>query len=170
MDDDPWVPTDVWMNERLDVRDSPIEGSGLFFTSDLPAGTIVIRLVSSAELDVLLIRAQDDPYVDTITVCRDAHLVLPASTPIHFGNHCCDPTLWLVEPLEIATRRDVSNGEEATLDYATISGADGFRMACRCGSRECRGDVTSGDWRRAELQERYLGHWSPALQDRIDSV
>lgn len=72
MDDDPSVPTDVWMDERLGVRDSSIEGSGLFFTQDLPAGTIVIRLggrlVSSAELDVMMRRTESDPYVDTIAV------------------------------------------------------------------------------------------------------
>lgn len=162
------------MDERLGVRDSPIEGSGLFFTSDLPAGTIVIRLggrlVSSTELDALMRQAEDGSYVDTIAMYSDVHLVLPANTPIHFGNHSCDPTMWLVDPLEIATRRDVSIGEEATLDYATISGGDGFAMACRCGSQDCRGDVTSTDWRRVELQERYCGHWSPALQERIASV
>jgi uncharacterized protein len=69
---------------------------------------------------------------------------------------------------EVATRRDVIAGEEATIDYGTVSGAEGFRMACRCGAAACRGNVTSADWRGVELQERYRGHWIPALQKRID--
>lgn len=165
------------MDERLVVRDSPIEGRGLFFTAGLPAGTTVIRLggrlVTSAELDALIQGAEADPiapYVDTITVHDDAHLVLPPTTPIHFGNHSCDPTLWLVEPFQVATRRDVIAAEEATLDYGTMSGADGFRMACRCGVAACRGEVTSADWKRAELQERYRGHWVPALRERIAAM
>jgi hypothetical protein len=103
------------MDERLVVRQSPIEGRGLFFTDQLTAGTIVIRLggrlVSSAELDALIRDADADPaapHVDTITVYDNVHLVLPPSTPIHFGNHSCDPTLWHVGPFNVATRRCVT--------------------------------------------------------------
>jgi uncharacterized protein len=78
-------PPEGWMDERLVVGDSPIEGRGLFFTDGLPAGTVVVRLggrlVSSAELDALVRRAVADPdvpYVDTVTVYDDAHLVLLA--------------------------------------------------------------------------------------------
>ncbi len=170
-------PTDGWMDARLVVRNSPIEGRGLFFADSLPVETVVLRLggrlVSSAELDALMGQAEADPaapYVDTITVYDEAHLVLPPNTPIHFGNHSCDPTLWHVGPYELATRRDVMAGEEATLDYGTVSGADGFRMACRCEAAACRGEATSADWRREELHERYRGHWVPALQERIDRL
>lgn len=170
-------PADAWIEERLTVRDSPIEGRGLFFSSDVSAGTVVIRLggrlVSSAELAALIQRAETDRtagYVDSITLYHHAHLVLSTDTPIHFGNHSCDPTLWVVGPFEIATRRDATAGQEATLDYGTMSGADGFTMECRCGSSTCRGEVTSTDWMREELQERYRGHWVPALQQRIAAI
>ena len=169
-------PADVWIDDRLVVRDSPIEGRGLFFTEAFLVGTTVLRLggrlVSSSELDALLRRADSEPaspYVDTIAVYGDAHLVLPPSTPIHFGNHSCDPTLWHVGPYELATRRDVEAGEEVTIDYGTTSGAEGFSLSCRCGAAVCRGEVTSADWKRSELQDRYRGHWVPALQEQIDS-
>ena len=46
---------DLWIDERLVVRTSPIEGQGLFASEAVPAATVVIRLggrvVSSAELD-----------------------------------------------------------------------------------------------------------------------
>lgn len=89
---------EVWVDERLNVSESPIEGSGLFFTVDVPPGTVVIRLggrlVSSAELDRLIREAVALPtsvYVDTITVYEDAHLVLPTATPVHSCNHSCNP-------------------------------------------------------------------------------
>ena len=78
---------------------SPIEGRGLFAADAVPAGTVVIglggRLVSSAELDSLIATADADPaapYVDTLTVDEDLHLVLPSETSVHFVNHSCDPT------------------------------------------------------------------------------
>ena len=169
-------PADVWVDERLVVRDSPIDGRGLFVTHAVPAGTVVIRLagrlVTSAELDALIASAEADPaapYVDTITIDDDGHLVLPPDTTIHFCNHSCDPTLWHAGPYELAALRDLSTGDEATIDYGTQSGAARFVMTCRCQSARCRGRVSSEDWRLPELQARYHGHWVPALQRRIDS-
>lgn len=166
-----------WIDSRLVVRESVVEGRGLFFAEDVPGGTVLIRLggmlVTSQELEDLIATADVDPsapYIDTITVYTDAHLVLPPGSAIHFGNHSCDPTLWHTGAFELATRRDVSAREEATIDYGTQSGADGFVMTCCCGSTNCRGVITSDDWRRTDLQASYRGHWVPALQAHIDSL
>jgi uncharacterized protein len=166
-------PADVWVDDRVTVRPSRIEGSGLFASEDIPEGTVVIRLggrlVTTDELERLIARENAKArYVDTITAYDEQHLVLPPATIVHFGNHSCDPTLWYVGAYELATRRDVSAGEELTVDYGTASGARDFVMECRCHSAECREKVTSDDWQRPELQERYRGHWVPTLQDRID--
>jgi SET domain-containing protein len=170
------TPADVWSDDRVVVGPSSISGSGLFASADIDEGTVVLRLggrlVSTAALADLIAAADADPdapYVDAITVDEDRHLVLPPSTVAHFANHSCDPSLWHVGPYELATRRDVSAGGELTVDYGTSSGAEGFVMPCRCGSRICRERVTSDDWRRPELRVRYAGHWTPALQRRIDN-
>ena len=170
-------PSAVWIDDRLVVRPSPIEGNGLFATSDIPVGTVVVRmggrLVSTPELAELIAAVVADPelpYVDTITIAEDAHLVLPPGTAVHFANHSCDPALWHVGPYELATRRAVAAGDEVTVDYGTNSGADGFTMTCRCRAATCRGAVSSADWRRPDLQERYRGHWVPALQRRIEQL
>lgn len=161
----------MWVHPVVVVGDSPIAGRGLFATEVLPVDTTVIRLggrlVSSAKLDELLGATRVDPgapYVDTITVEEDRHLVLPTATMVHFGNHSCDPVLWLTGPYVIAARRTISTGEELTLDYGTVSGAPGFRMRCRCGRAACRGEVSGDDWRRPELQAR-APRQRPALPD-----
>jgi uncharacterized protein len=167
-------PADVWVDDRLVVRSSRIEGRGLFAAEDIPAGTTLVRLgghlVSSTELAELIAKADadpDTPYVDTTTVYADAHLVMPAGTKVHFGNHSCDPNTWHVGAYHIAARRDIRAGDEVTIDYGTTSGAPGFSMICNCGSDLCRHEVTSDDWSRVELQARYGDHWVPALWERI---
>jgi len=40
-------------------------------------------------------------------------------------------------------------------------------MSCTCRAAQCRGVVTGADWKRADLQHRYEGHWPPGLQQRI---
>jgi hypothetical protein len=98
-------PETLWVHPHLSVRDSSIEGRGLFATDELPTGEVVLRLngrlVSTKELGRLIERAKADPsqsYVDTLTIYEDAHLVLPPGTLIHFGNHSCDPNMWHVAP------------------------------------------------------------------------
>jgi uncharacterized protein len=167
----------LWLHEHIALGDSVIEGEGLFATADIPSGTIVIRLaghlVSTEELAGLLARARADPstpYVDTLTIDDDAHLVLPPGSAVHFGNHSCDPNLWHAGPFDIATRRRVAGGEELTIDYGTQAGAPGFAMTCHCGDPRCRHVISSDDWRLPALQECYRDHWVPALEARIAAL
>ncbi|WP_203783676.1 SET domain-containing protein-lysine N-methyltransferase [Paractinoplanes rishiriensis] len=118
-----------------------------------------------------LVRARgpgpDPPYIDTITVDADRHLVLPPRRPNGYGNHSCDPNLWWVGPYDLAARRDIAAGEELTNDYATSTAEPGFVLPCACDTPLCRRTVTGTDWQRPDLQERYGPHWVPALLTRI---
>ncbi len=89
---------------------------------------------------------------------------------MHHGNHSCDPTMWHVDRFAITTRRRLAAGAELTIDYATQSGLSGWSITCACGTASCRGVVTGEDWRRPELQQRYAGHWLPALAGRIGAL
>jgi SET domain-containing protein len=157
---------DCWLHPAVEVRPSSIEGSGLFAVTRIAEGTVVSRLggelVSGRQLREML-SVPDHPYIDTITVADDVHLVLPPRRPNGLGNHSCDPNLWWVGPYELAARRDIATGEELTNDYSTSTGESAFTMDCTCGSALCRGVVTGDDWRRPELRERYGEHWIPAL-------
>jgi hypothetical protein len=166
--------TVIWVHPGIAVESSPIEGKGLFAADDMGPGTILIRLtgrlVDTRELGELIRAVRADPslpYVDTLTVNEDEHLVLPPGSIVHFGNHSCDPNMWHDGAFVITARKHISSGEELTIDYGTQSGAPGFSMPCHCGSPKCRKLVTSEDWRIPELQVRYRGHWVPALAERI---
>ena len=87
--------------------------------------------------------------------------------PLRYGNHSCDPNLWMVDSITQAARRDIAVGEEVTTDYGTVSVIRSWQMECRCGSRLCRGVVTGEDWRRPDLRERYRDHFMPFLNERI---
>jgi uncharacterized protein len=161
---------DCWLHPDIEVRDSAIEGMGLFALARIPAGTVVSRvggrLVTSAELQAAFDAAARDPahpYIDTITVDDDLHLILPPRRPNGYGNHSCDPSLRWIDAYTQAARRDIEPGEELTNDYATSTGIAEFRMDCACGSPMCRGTVTGTDWQSADLRQRYGQHWTPGL-------
>jgi len=135
------------MDGRVVVGASAIHGQGWVAAEAIAAGDVVGRLggrlVPTTVLDELLSAATDDPdqgYVDTVQVAEDVHLVLPAGTKAHYGNHSCDPNLGFDGPFVIRALRDVQAGEELTVDYATCSGP-GLVLGCRCGAAACRGRV-----------------------------
>jgi uncharacterized protein len=137
-------PAEVWVDERVAVRSSPIHGQGLFAAASVAAGEVVVRLggrlVGTAELEARIEAAGDDPgadYVDTVQIEDDVHLVLPPGTAAHYGNHSCEPTLWFDGPVVLRARGDIDAGEELTVDYATCSGP-GLVLDCRCGAAGCR--------------------------------
>ena len=161
---------DCWLHPNVAVRTSTIQGNGLFARAPIPKGTVVSRLggrlVSSAELQSAFDAAARDPahpYIDTITVDDDLHLILPPRRPNGYGNHSCDPNLWWTSAYSQAALRDIAAGEELTNDYATSTGIADFQMDCACASPRCRGIVTGRDWQRRELQHRYGEHWTPGL-------
>jgi len=168
-------PSKVWAHPSLTTSVSDIEGTGIFTTTDLPAGVIVLqlggRLVRAEELNGLFEKAAEaDRYIDTIQVTGDEHLVLPPRTIAHYGNHCCQPNLWHSGPYDLGTRRFIPAGEELTLDYGTSSTLSDFRMNCRCNAPTCRNVITGNDWQLASLRDRYGTHWVPAVLSLIENL
>ncbi len=167
-------PLEVWTHPAIEVRSSRVDGLGLFASAAIDADVIVIRLggrlVTTSELHQLFADTPPEHYVDTFAVDDDLHIVLPAGTVVHYGNHHCDPTIWPTGAFDLVTRRAVGAGEELTIDYGLISDDPTFRMECSCGAATCRGVITGEDWRIPELRDRYAGHWAPGLQHRVDGA
>ena len=162
---------DCWLDPRLAVRSSPIEGHGLVATETIAAGEAVERLggilVSDDELSHMIGSATS--YVDSVSVYDRVNLVLPTGSPAHFGNHSCDPSMWWVDPFTLVARIEIPAGSEVTVDYATLTDDPDFWMECNCATELCRGEITGSDWQRHDLQQRYGGHWVPVLRRRIAS-
>lgn len=159
-----------WLSPKTRVRDSPIEGRGLFAADPIAAGEIVAVKGGSifgreelAHLTPLLgsseIQIGDDLFIGPVRVeDRERSMI--------FSNHSCDPNVGVLGQIVFVTMREVAAGEELTHDWAMTDDDQG-RMECRCGSERCRGVVTGQDWRRPDLQEKYGRFMSAYLQEKI---
>jgi uncharacterized protein (DUF952 family) len=165
-----FVPSNSWLSPKLGVRPSRIEGLGLFAMSDIAEGEPVSVLGGRA-----MTNEEFAAYVATVerwsaaAVDEDLNVVQEDDDPLRRGNHSCDPELWMADELTLVARRAMTLGEEASVDYALMTVDETWIMACRCGRPGCRGSVTGSDWRRADLQARYRGHFSPFIERRISS-
>lgn len=153
-----------WLHPALEVGDSQIEGKGLFARELIEPGTVVIE-IKGVPIDDSQLQALTPPY-SSVGLGGDSHLLVQADDPVRFGNHSCDPNLWMDGPVLELARRRIEPGEEVTVDYATQTTDRSWTMLCRCGSPLCRLMITGEDWRREDLQLRYGDHWTPELLRR----
>jgi hypothetical protein len=147
------------------VRASEIEGTGLFAGRTFEEGETVMVLGGTVVDDEELARLS--PH-SSLAIGEGVNLVQADDDPAQYGNHSCDPNLWLADEVTVVTRRPVEAGEELTVDYATMTVVP-WQMECRCGAATCRGVVSGDDWRRPDLRERYAGRFSPFINARITS-
>lgn len=163
------VPVGSSLDDRIVVERSRIHGMGLVAAQRIEIGEVVMRPGGTVLTDVeVRERISHGERYDGLVLDDDLNLSIepPDWSGIH-GNHSCDPNIWLVEPLELAARRAITEGEEVTSDYATYTITPTWRMACACGAPECRGTVSGNDWMNVHLQHRYAGHFAVPIQRRI---
>jgi hypothetical protein len=161
----------TYRSPKTDVRPSPIHGTGLFAKHAIARGDIVA--VKGGHVLTAAHWADLQPAFGPAEIQISEDLVIaPADQTERDGsmlytNHSCDPNLAIQGQIVLVAMRDVTAGEELTIDWATTDDGD-YEMQCRCGSARCRGTITGKDWMKPELQEKYRGWFCWFLQQKID--
>jgi len=164
---------ETWVNPKQEIRPSPIQGKGIFARQAIKQGEVVEiiggRVMSEAEFEMF---QRNTPRYNAVQIGEELHLVeLPKNTRKREGslNHACDSNLWLADAVTLVARFDIAAGQELTVDYALFTAQSHWVMdrACQCGCGVCRETITGNDWKLRDVQERYLNHFSPFLNERI---
>jgi uncharacterized protein len=167
----PGIVISSWMDPRVEVRESPIHGLGLFARESFGSDEIVLIRGGIALSEAEIQGGKADP-ASLLLIEDDLYLGNPVGsggTEDHL-NHSCEPNLWMRDALTVVTRDVVEEDEELTLDYALRETDPGWSLfPCGCGSTLCRKKITGQDWRLSELQERYGEHFTPVLQSWIST-
>jgi ribosomal protein L27 len=85
-------------------------------------------------------------------------------------NHSCDPNLGWADETTLVAMRDIDEGIELTVDYATRITDPSFVLMCHCETYRCRQVIEGTDWQIPQLQKRYAGWWAPGVQRLIDNA
>jgi uncharacterized protein len=160
-----------YLSPKAQVRESPIDGRGLFAIEEFREGEIVCvkggyvfpRSVLGEIAPVLgpaEIQIADDLFIGPRGIEeREGGMI--------FSNHSCDPNIGVEGQIVFVALRAIAAGEELTHDWATTDDDD-YTMECRCGAVSCRRVITGKDWQREDLQRKYRGKFSWYLQRKID--
>ena len=146
------------MDEKLELRDTPEKGEGVFATKPFKVGDIVMVGVIDRVVDAN---------------CAHASQIAENQFALHAGliskvNHSCDPNCGVgvneTGAHDFVAKRDISVNEEITFDYAMRNYTiDHFPKMCKCGSNKCRGTITGWKDLSPEKKEEYEGFVAPYL-------
>ena len=166
----------TWVDPRLYVGISSINGQGIFASSDIREGEKVMVwggvVIKRNEYENTWEKYRPQTVVQ---INEEEYLGLPVGeeevSMDEYLNHSCDPNLWLIDEVTLVARRNIASGEELTLDSATWNDDTDEEYSddsvCTCGSEVCRIKLTPHDWKIPVLQKKYAGHFSPYLEKRI---
>lgn len=119
------------------VKDSGIEGKGVFAARDFKKGEVVIDWSNAKRLsegEAKQVPREEQKY---LAFCSGKWVLEQA--PARFVNHSCEPNTFVKDFRDIALR-DIKEGEEITSDYSQTP-TPNMDMRCNCGSKKCRGRI-----------------------------
>lgn len=165
-----------WIHPALTGGLSKIHGDGIFATAPIARGE---KLMEFGGETITTEQIATDNYRQQSVwpVATETHIALPVSDPEpsldENLNHSCDANTWLSDEVTVIARRDIAAGEEITLDQGTWNFDEPEYTwdyeTCGCGALNCRKTLTENDWKRADVQDRYRGHFHPMVQAMIDA-
>lgn len=161
---------------NIEVRQSPIDGLGVFALRTFRAGDRITKINIVREITRETPIRED--LGERIDHCAypDGKVVLVAFPERHV-NHSCDPNAYEYFEGQISflvARRHIPPDEEITIDY-NINISDGTAWPCHCGANRCSGDV-AGDFFRLPLERQLeyrplLASWFvPRHRGRIEAL
>lgn len=167
------MPNLSYISPRAEVRESLIHGRGLFAREPLAAGEVVC-VKGGYIFDRAALKSMPVWYRSAEIQVAEDLFIGPLSEDeregsMVFSNHSCEPNIGVRGQIVFVALRAISAGEELTHDWATTDDDD-YQLDCRCGAATCRKLITGQDWRRRDLQEKYRGHFSTYLADKINGT
>ena len=161
------------VSEKIGVTQTSTMGFGLNARETITPGSIVMRLgghkMSLAEYRQLPKEIRHFPVqidVDTLIGPRCLEEVGTGD----MLNHSCDPNVGFMDTYTLIALRPIYPGEAITLDYALSESFPGYSFVCQCNNKNCRGRITTNDWKIPELQKRYSRFFQPYLKKMIGEL
>ena len=116
------------------IRNSKIQGKGVFAGADFKKGDIVMKWDDSVILTQKEAKKIPVRYRKYLVLHKGKFIV--SQSPEKYLNHSCEPNTKEDNLCDVAVR-SIKKGEELTTDYS-IDSKDYLKMKCSCKSEKCK--------------------------------
>ena len=141
------------MNKFL-LKKSKIQGKGIFATKNYKKGDFVVKLTGKKIKWKYNEKTDRNHCANWTGIGND--LWIDPDFPLSRINHSCNPNLGIKGKIMFYALRNIKAGEELTFDYSTSEKEIDWIMQCKCGSKKCRGKMTSIQLLPKNVFDNYL--------------
>ena len=144
------------------VRNDGLSGLGIEAARDIAKGGIVFqgeelaqRIATKRWVETRWTEEEKITFAQYAYPLDDEVFILWSDAPQDWApqNHSCDPNC-AYDGLNVVALRDVTKGDELTLDYADFCSETSAEFQCACGAANCRGLVKGSAGNSVALRER----------------
>ena len=121
------------------VKDSKINGKGVFAARDFKKGEVVLKWDVSHRLSKEQVKQVPESERKYLIILKDGSYCLLKS-PQRYVNHSCQPNTRSFDGKYNGAIRDINKGEEISGSY-TWKGGTHDAFTCNCGSKNCIGKI-----------------------------
>ncbi|MGB4076223.1 MAG: SET domain-containing protein-lysine N-methyltransferase [Minisyncoccia bacterium] len=143
--------------KRVYVKESSIQGRGLYASESIPRGKIIER-INGARVR----RRPRSPHeakriMNWVGIGKETW-IKTAGTPFRYINHSCEPNAAIIGTKTVIAVRNIKKDEEISIDYSMTDADPLWSMKCSCGSKKCRKVIASIQSVPASAFKRHMPH------------
>lgn len=160
-----------YLTPKAEVRDIPGKGKGIVAIQPIQKGEI-ISITGGVIIPASEWEKFREEYGDYAYFVEENFLIAPLDPKNPSDewrmNHCCEPNCGMKGQIVIVAIKDISIGEELVYDYAMTEVDPDYIFNVVCKYPTCRKTITGNDWKNKELQQKYKGHFSLFIQEKLE--
>ncbi len=151
-------------NTKVEIRQSGINGKGLFATLDIKKGELIGYVKGDIKFQLNKNKNKKVSVANPNWVGLSENTWIDTLKPFVFINHSCNPSAGIKGRVSVCALRNIKVGEEVTIDYAITEVDILWEMTCNCNEKNCRKVITSIQSLPHKTFQKYLPYIPTCFQ------
>ena len=146
---------------KAEVKNSKIEGKGVFARKNIKKGETIIKIEGPITRypNKYALQIDEDKYIGCSGKVCD------------FTNHSCEPNCYIsFNSLHLVALGNIKKGEELTFNYCITEKdlTDGYEFKCECGAKKCLARIKGFDHLSLKEKLKLMKFLSPFLKKKFE--
>jgi len=148
--------------KKIYVKDSPIEGNGIFANKNIRKGEIISYFKGKHYKRVT--KGIDDALSNPNSIGIGPNHWMETEPPLMYTNHSCNPNASLKGTVTLIAIKNILKNQEILMDYSITEADPLWYMKCTCGLKDCRKKIKSVQYLPKDIFKKYLPYVTKYFQ------